>query len=46
MRRLRISPEVRYTRWNKPALDVYSSHGFSIQSKQNQVDLMVGISFP
>ena len=44
--RLRIAPEVRYTRWNKPAVDVYGSHGFSIQSTQNQVDLMVGISFP
>lgn len=43
---LRIAPEVRYTRWNKPAVDVNGSHGFSIQSTQNQVDLLVGISFP
>jgi hypothetical protein len=43
---LHIAPEVRYTRWNKPAVDVNGSHGFSIQSTQNQVDLLVGIRFP
>jgi len=43
---LRIAPEIRYTHWNKPAVDLYGSHGFSIQSSQNQVDLMIGISFP
>ena len=43
---LRIAPEIRYTRWNSPALNEYGSHGFSIQSTQNQVDLLVGIGFP
>jgi hypothetical protein len=41
-----ISPEVRYTRWNRLAVDESGSHGFSIQSTQNQVDLLVGIRFP
>lgn len=44
--RLHIAPEVRYTRWNKQAVDVNGSRGFSIQSTQNQVDLLVGIRFP
>ena len=43
---LRIAPEIRYTRWNSPAVNEYGSHGFSIQSTQNQVELLVGISFP
>jgi hypothetical protein len=43
---LHIAPEVRYTRWNRPAVEVFGSRGFSIQSSQNQVDLLVGIRFP
>jgi hypothetical protein len=43
---LRIAPEVRYTYWNRPAVDVSGSHGYSIASTQNQVDLLVGITFP
>jgi hypothetical protein len=43
---LHLAPEVRYTRWNRQAVDVEGSHGFSIQSTQNQVDLLVGIRFP
>jgi hypothetical protein len=41
-----VAPEVRYVHWNKPAVDVYGSHGFSIQSTQDQADVMVGIRFP
>jgi hypothetical protein len=43
---LHIATEVRYTRWNRLAVDVNGSHGYSIQSTQNQVDLLVGIRFP
>jgi hypothetical protein len=43
---LRIAPEVRYTRWNRPAIDDFGPRGFSLKSTQNQVDLMLGISFP
>ncbi len=44
--RARIAPEIRYVRWNRPAVDRSGSHGFSIVSAQNQVDLLVGITFP
>jgi len=44
--RLRIAPEVRYVRWNKPAIHESGSHGFEIVSSQDQVDTFVGISFP
>lgn len=43
---LRIAPEVRYIHWNRPAINEYGPHGFSILSTQDQVDLLVGISFP
>jgi hypothetical protein len=44
--RVWVAPEVRYVHWNKPAVNEYGSHGFSIQSAQDQVDVMVGIRFP
>lgn len=44
--RLRIAPEVRYVRWNKPAIHESGSHGFEIVSSPDQVDIFVGISFP
>jgi len=43
---LRIAPEVRYLRWNRPAVEVFGSHSFSVVSNQNQVDLLLGIRFP
>ena len=43
---LHIAPEVRFTWWNQPALDLSGSHGFAVQSTRHQVDLMVGITFP
>lgn len=39
----RISPEVRYTRWFNRSFDEYGSHGFSLQSPQNRVEILVGI---
>jgi hypothetical protein len=42
---LRLSPEVRFTRWTGRAFDEQGSRGFSVQSLQNQVDLLVGLSF-
>lgn len=44
--RLRIAPEVRYTYWNKPAVEESGSQGFYLASSQHQVELMVGITFP
>jgi hypothetical protein len=43
---LRIAPEVRYTRWNKLAVDVNGPRGFAIHSTRDQVDVLVGIRFP
>jgi hypothetical protein len=43
---LRIVPEIRYMHWNRPAVGVFGSRGFSIVSAQDQVDLLVGITFP
>jgi hypothetical protein len=41
--RLRISPEVRFTRWSNAAIEV--TQLFSFQSTQNQVDVLVGIGW-
>jgi hypothetical protein len=41
-----IAPEVRYTFWTSPALNIYGPQGYLVQSSQHQVDLMVGIHFP
>jgi len=41
--RLRISPEVRYTRWNNTAINVAQFFGF--HSTQNQFDALVGIGW-
>ena len=43
--RLRFTPQVRYTRWNKPATEVRGSQGSYIRSEQNQVQILVGISW-
>jgi hypothetical protein len=41
-----IAPEVRYTFWTSPALNLIGPQGYLVQSSQHQVDLMVGIHFP
>lgn len=43
--RIHIAPGIRYTRWLTLPFDEYGSHGFTVQSAQNQVDLLVGVSF-
>ena len=43
--RLRIAPELRYIHWNQHALDVEGSRGLFIASTQNQVDVLVGLTF-
>jgi hypothetical protein len=42
---VRIAPEVRYTRWGGRPIDDQGSRGFFVQSRQNQVDLLVGLTF-
>jgi len=43
--RLRLSPELRYTRWNNSATYYNYSNGPSYQSSQNQVDVLLGIGW-
>jgi hypothetical protein len=43
--RLRVSPEIRYVRWNKPAIVEVIADGPTFQSSQNEVDLLVGIGW-
>ena len=43
--RLTLAPEVRYTRWTSPAIDLNGPHGYSLQSTQDQVLVLLGISF-
>lgn len=42
---IHLSPEVRYIHWSSPALDVEGSRGFHYQMAQEQLDVLVGISF-
>lgn len=43
--RFHLSPEVRYTRWTGRPFDEQGPRGFFLQSSQNQVELLVGLSF-
>lgn len=42
---LRLAPELRYTRWNNVARSEVNSYGYELHSTQNQVDLLLGISW-
>ena len=42
---LRIAPEIRYIRWTHPLFYEYGSHGYYIQVPQNEVQLLVGITW-
>ena len=41
--RLRLSPELRYTKWPRPAFS--STYVGPVTSRTNQVDLLIGITF-
>ncbi len=43
--RLRFSPEFRYTRWKDKAIDIQGSRGFMVQSNQNQIDVLLGVTW-
>jgi hypothetical protein len=43
--RARISPEVRYTHWNKPSLTQGGSYGAFYSSQQNQVEMLFGLTW-
>jgi hypothetical protein len=40
-----ISPEIRYTRWNKRFLDHEGAHGFGYFSQQDQVEVLFGLTW-
>jgi Outer membrane protein beta-barrel domain len=44
-RPLRVSPEIRYTRWTGRPFDDQGPRGFFLQSTRNQVELLIGVSF-
>ena len=43
--RVRFSPEFRYTRWKDKAIDIQGSRGFMVQSNQNQMDVLLSITW-
>jgi hypothetical protein len=43
--RLRLSPEVRYTLWNNSPVLVVFADGPTFKSAENQVDILLGISW-
>ena len=44
-RHIRLAPEVRYIRWKDAYLNEYGSHGYYLQSPQNEVQLLVGLTW-
>jgi len=42
---IRISPELRYTRWGSEAFSIQSGGTTFLQTNQNQAEFLVGISF-
>lgn len=42
---IRIAPEIRYTRWRGRPIDDQGWRGFFARSTQNQVDLLIGLTF-
>ncbi len=44
--RLRVSPEFRYTRWTSASRVSVGSFGYSVNSAQNQEEILFGITWP
>ena len=44
-RSLTLAPEVRYTRWNSTPINESGPFGYSFNSAENQVDLLLGVSW-
>ena len=42
---VRIAPEVRYTRWNQDPVNLYGSHGFFVSGAQNEVKILLGLTW-
>jgi hypothetical protein len=43
--RIRVSAEIRYTRWNQPSINLGGSHLQLVLGSQNQADALLGVSF-
>ncbi len=43
---LKISPEIRYTRWLNMSIKQYGGQGTFIKSTQNQIEILVGFMLP
>ena len=43
--RVGLAPELRYTRWTSTPINVSGSQGYFFQSAQNQVDVLVGLTW-
>ena len=42
---LHVSPEIRYTRWGGTPFNTQGSQGYFVSSTENQLDLLIGVSF-
>jgi hypothetical protein len=42
---LRISPEIRYTHWGGAPFNTQGSRGYFVTSTENQLDVLIGLSF-
>ena len=43
--RIRIAPEARYLRWKQPLYSYYGSRGYYVALAQNEVQVLLGITF-
>ena len=43
--RIGVAPELRYTRWTSTPINVFGSQGYGFQSAQNQIDILVGLTW-
>jgi|SRR5579871_1882860 len=43
--KLHLSPEIRYTRWSNTPVNAFGSQGYFLQSTQNQVDTLLGVTW-
>lgn len=42
---LRVAPELRYTHWNNDPINLLGSQGYLVNAAQNQVEVLVGITW-
>lgn len=42
---IKVSPELRYTRWNNDVFAVDAASGNTLNSKKNQIEFLIGVTF-